>query len=36
MLETGINLRQITPQQDRDSAMVSKVTSVLRALGVAA
>lgn len=35
MLETGINLKQVSAAQDSDPAAVSKVLAVLREMGVA-
>jgi hypothetical protein len=36
LLETGVNLRSVTTDQDRDPATIAKVTSVLRGMGMAA
>ena len=36
LLETGVNLRSVTTDQDRDPTVVAKVTSVLRGMGMAA
>ncbi len=35
MLETGINLKQVSAAQDGDPAAVAKVLAVLRDMGVA-
>jgi hypothetical protein len=34
LLETGVNLRSVTADQDRDPAMVAKVSAVLRGMGM--
>lgn len=35
MLDTGVNLKDIRPEQDNDAATAAKVRSVLREMGVA-
>ncbi len=35
MLETGVNLKQIRPDQDRNEAVMAKVRAVLGDMGVA-
>jgi hypothetical protein len=36
LLQTGVNLRNITPEQDHDPSTIAKVTTVLEKLGIAA
>jgi hypothetical protein len=36
LLETGVNLRGVTAEQDHDPATIAKVSAVLRGMGMAA